>query len=185
MGRTPDRARGPLFIFRKIHLYGKTKKSTHGHQTAKPLRTHSPEPAEESNRAFPTPRPLPYSILQPTLYQRAYPIPPTLHRIPRTDEAREDTTKSDRPTLRHGAAYPIPDSGRGTARTTTTAAKSKQPTLYQSPREAYSDAPTGVSNTPSQTDLPYTRPPQPLRGPVLRGVHWGNLGEGRLTLSRS
>ena len=164
MGRTPDRARGPLFIFRKIHLYGKTKKSTHGHQTAKPLRTHSPEPAEESNRAFPTPRPLPYSILQPTLYQRAYPIPPT---------------------LRHGAAYPIPDSGRGTARTTTTAAKSKQPTLYQSPREAYSDAPTGVSNTPSQTDLPYTRPPQPLRGPVLRGVHWGNLGEGRLTLSRS
>jgi len=40
VGRTPGRARGPLFIFRKIHLYGKTKKSTHGHQTAKPFRTH-------------------------------------------------------------------------------------------------------------------------------------------------
>jgi hypothetical protein len=25
-------ARGPLLIFRKIHLYGKTKKSTHGHR---------------------------------------------------------------------------------------------------------------------------------------------------------
>jgi hypothetical protein len=40
VGRTPDRARGPLFIFRKIHLYGKFKKSTHGHQTTKPFRTH-------------------------------------------------------------------------------------------------------------------------------------------------
>ena len=40
VGRTPDRARGPLFAFRKIHLYGKTKKSTHGHQTAKPFCTH-------------------------------------------------------------------------------------------------------------------------------------------------
>ena len=45
MGRTPDRARGPLLIFRKIHLYGKTKKSTHGHQTTKPFCTHSPFPA--------------------------------------------------------------------------------------------------------------------------------------------
>jgi hypothetical protein len=117
--RTPDRARGPLFIFRKIHLYGKTKKSTHGHQTAKPLRRHSPEPAEESNRACPTPRPLPYSILKPTLYQRAYPIPhtlhcthyrvaypilPTLHRVPRTARGYDQV----RP------VYPIPDSGRGT-----------------------------------------------------------------------
>jgi hypothetical protein len=33
VGGTPGRARGPLLIFRKIHLYGKTKKSTHGHQT--------------------------------------------------------------------------------------------------------------------------------------------------------
>jgi len=39
VGRTPDRARGPLFIFRKIHLYGKFKKSTHGHQTAELFRT--------------------------------------------------------------------------------------------------------------------------------------------------
>lgn len=40
VGRTPERARGPLSIFRKIHLYGKTKKSTHGHQTTKPFCTH-------------------------------------------------------------------------------------------------------------------------------------------------
>ena len=40
VGRTPEPARGPLFIFRKIHLYGKTKKSTHGHQTTKPFCTH-------------------------------------------------------------------------------------------------------------------------------------------------
>ena len=33
-------ARGPLSVFRKIHLYGKTKKSTHGHQTTKPFCTH-------------------------------------------------------------------------------------------------------------------------------------------------
>jgi hypothetical protein len=45
VGRTPDRVRGLLFIFRKIHLYGKTKKSTHGHQTTKPFCTHSPFPA--------------------------------------------------------------------------------------------------------------------------------------------
>ena len=31
--RTPRRVRAPLFGFRKIHLYGKSKKSTHGHQT--------------------------------------------------------------------------------------------------------------------------------------------------------
>ena len=40
VGRTPDRARGPLLIFRKILNYGKTKKSTHGHQTTKPFCTH-------------------------------------------------------------------------------------------------------------------------------------------------
>ena len=37
--RTPDRVRGPLLIFRKILNYGKTKKSTHCHQNAKPYRT--------------------------------------------------------------------------------------------------------------------------------------------------
>ena len=41
---TPDRARAPLFIFRKIHLYGKTKKSTHGHQNQKPYCTHFSQP---------------------------------------------------------------------------------------------------------------------------------------------
>jgi hypothetical protein len=33
--RTPRPAPGPLLIFRKIHLYGKTKKSTHGHTNHK------------------------------------------------------------------------------------------------------------------------------------------------------
>ena len=40
VGRTPDPTRGPLLISRKIHLYGKTKKSTHARQTTKPFRTH-------------------------------------------------------------------------------------------------------------------------------------------------
>jgi len=40
VGCTPGSVRGPLFIFRKIHLYGKTKKSTHGHQTVKPSCTN-------------------------------------------------------------------------------------------------------------------------------------------------
>jgi hypothetical protein len=35
----PPGARGPLFIFRKIHLYGKTKKSTHCHTNEKPICT--------------------------------------------------------------------------------------------------------------------------------------------------
>jgi hypothetical protein len=39
VGRTPEPARGPLFIFRKIHLYGKTKRSTHGHTNDIPTRT--------------------------------------------------------------------------------------------------------------------------------------------------
>src|SRR6478735_4929412 len=34
---TPRSAPGPLLIFRKIHLYGKSKKSTHDHQTARPI----------------------------------------------------------------------------------------------------------------------------------------------------
>src|ERR1700761_2674844 len=38
-GPTPPGARGPLFIFRKIILYGETKKSTHGHTTRTPTRT--------------------------------------------------------------------------------------------------------------------------------------------------
>ena len=45
VGRTPEPARGPLFIFRKILNYGKTKKSTHGHQTTLPFCTHFCKPA--------------------------------------------------------------------------------------------------------------------------------------------
>jgi hypothetical protein len=34
---TPRPLPGPLLIFRKIHLYGKSKKSTHGHQIVRPF----------------------------------------------------------------------------------------------------------------------------------------------------
>lgn len=39
---TPGLARVPLFAFRKIHLYGKTKKSTHNYTTANYLPTYLP-----------------------------------------------------------------------------------------------------------------------------------------------
>ena len=39
-GRTPGPAPAPPLIFRKIRLYGQTKKSTHGHPTTRPFRTH-------------------------------------------------------------------------------------------------------------------------------------------------
>ena len=39
VGPTPDRARARVNVFRKIHLYGKTKKSTHGHTNPKPFCT--------------------------------------------------------------------------------------------------------------------------------------------------
>lgn len=39
-GCTPHPARGPLFLFRKILNYAKSKKSTHGHTNPKPIRTH-------------------------------------------------------------------------------------------------------------------------------------------------
>jgi len=77
-GRTPDGVRGPLFIFRKIHLYGKTKKSTHDHQTTKPFRTHFRQSLYFDSE-------LPYT-LSPTYlipnYLSTYPIlnyPPTLY----------------------------------------------------------------------------------------------------------
>ena len=47
VGSTRPGARAPLLIFRKIHLYGKTKKSTHDHQTAKPYCTHFPHASSE------------------------------------------------------------------------------------------------------------------------------------------
>jgi hypothetical protein len=45
----PAGARGPLFIFRKIHLYGKTKKSTHSHTNDLPTR---PEKSFASSKIF-------------------------------------------------------------------------------------------------------------------------------------
>ena len=40
VGRSPELARPPLFIFAERILYGKTKKSTHGHTNVKPFCTH-------------------------------------------------------------------------------------------------------------------------------------------------
>ena len=49
-GCTPDRVPGPLLIFRNILNYGKTKKSTHGHTTATPIRPHPWILAQGGNR---------------------------------------------------------------------------------------------------------------------------------------
>ena len=69
VGRTPGLPRGPLFIFRKIHLYGKSVKSTHGHTKKKPT-----QPFFRDLAVFQLPR-LPYT-------ERTYPTAkgPTLHR---------------------------------------------------------------------------------------------------------
>jgi hypothetical protein len=50
---TPRPLPGPLSTFRKIHLYGKTKKSTHGHTTATPIRPHPWILAQGGNRGRP------------------------------------------------------------------------------------------------------------------------------------
>jgi hypothetical protein len=47
---TPRPLPGPLLTFRKIHLYGKTKKSTHGHTTATPIRPHPWRLAQGGNQ---------------------------------------------------------------------------------------------------------------------------------------
>ena len=100
----PAGARGPLFIFRKIHLYGETKKSTHGHTTQAPTTpgqalsrpkrpAHAaatpadrrPRPGRPSRVGYlpwtnpPTLHQPPYSN-RPPLRLAAYPIPPTLQR---------------------------------------------------------------------------------------------------------
>jgi hypothetical protein len=49
-GSTPRRLPGPLSNFRKIHLYGKTKKSTHGHTTAAPNGPHDPPRLQMVNK---------------------------------------------------------------------------------------------------------------------------------------
>jgi hypothetical protein len=79
-------ARGRIPIFRKIHLYGKSVKSTHGHTKKKPTQPffsdlaifrpprlpYTKAPTLHLPYAYPTPRHLPYSRLP---YTKA----PTLH----------------------------------------------------------------------------------------------------------
>ena len=60
----------PPFIFRKKILYGKTKKSTHGHQTTLPKSTHAVPRGVRPSRTYPA----------PTLYSITYPAPPSRHR---------------------------------------------------------------------------------------------------------
>lgn len=84
---TPRRARGPILIFRKIHLYGETKKSTHGHTTAQPTCTHCRHSARDARprqqsrlRIFPgatASRAAPQGALQGSY--RVGHIPPTLY----------------------------------------------------------------------------------------------------------
>lgn len=55
-------ARGRIPIFRKIHLYGKSAKSTHGHTKKKPTQPLFRDLAFFSGYpAHPAPRSLPYS----------------------------------------------------------------------------------------------------------------------------
>ena len=80
MGCTPGRVRGPLFIFRKIHLYGKTKKSTHGHQTTKPSCTHFergpvPDPARRRESNATSPAAGRRRVEAPRRIARTYPVP--------------------------------------------------------------------------------------------------------------
>ena len=66
-------ARGPIPIFRKIHLYGKSAKSTHGHTNEKPT-----WPGFSDLALFRLPR-LPCTYPGATLHQRAYPGAPFSH----------------------------------------------------------------------------------------------------------
>lgn len=78
---TPPRVPGPLFIFRKIHLYGKTKKSTHGHTTQTPTTPGQALRGQRGPRMPPRPPdrpPGPAHALQgrrATLQQPTYPAP--------------------------------------------------------------------------------------------------------------
>src|ERR1700753_2281518 len=69
----PPGARGPLFIFRKIHLYGKTKKSTHGHTNEKPICT---EKSFASSEIFHSPRPPTHAQRRDAPRQPAPPLRP-------------------------------------------------------------------------------------------------------------
>ena len=126
----------------------------------------------------------------------AYPIPgreTTLH-LPCTTRPTQclstvPATKSDRPTLhpRCPLCGGLPYTTHSPGPKTVHPSDQVQP-AYPTPSPPQDDShPEGDRHPtrPSPDGLPYTRPRHPLRGPVSRGIHWGNLGEGRLTLSRS
>lgn len=99
---TPPRVPGPLFIFRKIHLYGKTKKSTHGHTTQTPTTPGQALRGQRGPRMPPRPPdrpPGPAHALQgrrATLQQPTYPCtgPPTLYRLPCSGRAKSRARSS-------------------------------------------------------------------------------------------
>lgn len=94
VGCTPAGPRGPLLIFRKIHLYGRTKKSTHGHQTMRPSRTplYDGPPADATGRgeSIATPPALARGqgeapaalVLVVSAYPIPYPIPCSTELVP-------------------------------------------------------------------------------------------------------
>ncbi len=89
---TPPRARGPLSASRKIHLYGETKKSTHGHPAQPP--THPGRRRRRGKRPCRTG--LPYTRLPP--HARApRPKPPSPRGLPYTRRPPEDSATLSRP----------------------------------------------------------------------------------------
>jgi hypothetical protein len=62
VARSPESARPPLFIFAGRVLYGKTKKSTHGHTNVNPFCTRFPKvlPAGRAPRGKPNRVPQPF-----------------------------------------------------------------------------------------------------------------------------
>jgi hypothetical protein len=123
--------RGRIPIFRKIHLYGKSAKSTHGHTNAKPtwpVFSHLaifrlPRPPcsgltalnrlpYSTNAAYPTPNGLPCSDLpytkSPTLHQTAYPTAayPALNRLPCSRWPQGPTLPIQQQLTLHQTAYP-------------------------------------------------------------------------------
>ena len=116
-GRTPDRAREPLLNFRKIQNYGKTKKSTHDHQT----RTWP-------QRDLPTLY-LPYTHRKLSAHETRIllTLEPTLdHIISSKSQPGEDETSLPYTASHLVSTVSDPPAGESTSRST----KSKLPTLY-------------------------------------------------------
>ena len=156
--------------------------------------------SNQARRSYPVPT-LHLRPSQATLYFRpsytpGYPIPGrgTILHLPCTTRPTQclstvPAAKSDRPTLhpRCPLCGGLPYTTHSPGPKTVHPSDQVQP-AYPTPSPPQDDShPEGDRHPtrPSPDGLPYTRPRHPLRGPVSRGIHWGNLGEGRLTLSRS